>query len=121
MEERRRHTRVPSKDNVTVTVLAAPQAPALENQKFFCTTSDLSESGLSFHVHTDVPIGAVLELQVEVSDPPDVYVHKGTVIWTREVPEDLVLVHVLGVKITSTRGKRGGDWRDVIKKKVADS
>jgi hypothetical protein len=119
MKERRQHTRIKERDSVTVTVLSAPQAPPLENQKFFCTTSDLSETGISFHVHTDVPTGAVLEMKIELPDPPDVYVHQGTVVWTREVPEDLVLVHVLGIKITATRGKREDQWRDAIRDKLS--
>ena len=66
--ERRQDPRVSAEDGVAITVLASPDAPALEGRTFFCVTRDLSVGGLRFCVHTEVPLESMLELRVEISN-----------------------------------------------------
>jgi len=119
MQEQRAHPRLESRDSVVITVLSAPDAPSLEHHQFFCSAKDLSVAGIRFCVHTEVPVGALLELRVDLAAPPDVFRHVGRVIWTQDVEEDLVLSHLIGVAIDKPLGGRTGNWADMLRKKPA--
>ena len=89
--EKREHNRLEERNRVTVTVISAPEAPEIERKSFFCWTHDLSVGGLKFCVHTHVPMGALLKLEVVFADPPEEFRHIGQVMWEQEFEEEGVL------------------------------
>jgi c-di-GMP-binding flagellar brake protein YcgR len=112
--ERRQDPRVSAEDRVVVMVLAASDAPTLEGKTFFCVTRDLSVGGLRFGVHTEVPLGSMLELRVEVSDANESYVHDGKVAWVGEVEIEGIREYLLGVRFVRTRDNRETKWRSLV-------
>ena len=115
--EKRNSPRLEERSKVTVTVLSSPEAPEIERKSFYCWTHDLSEGGLKFTVHTHVPIGAVLKLEVVfIKGSKDVFRHIGRVMWEQEFEEEGVISNWLGVKFTETLGgeERIAEWASII-------
>ncbi len=118
--DKREHNRLEERNRVTVTVLTAPEAPEIERKSFHCWTHDLSVGGLKFCVHSHVPMGAVLKLEVEFIEPHVMFRHIGQVMWEQEFEEDGILSSWLGVKFTETLGgaPRLEAWVDVLSSKL---
>ena len=115
--DRRAHPRLRERDSVVVTVLSAPEVPELEDKTFFCTTEDLSPSGLRLRLHVRVPIGAVLGLRVAFTLPLGTFRHIGRAAWVRELRPDKL--YAVGVEFSYTLGARGSAWRDIVGRKLA--
>jgi hypothetical protein len=115
-EEQREHPRIDERKRVTITVLTAPDAPGLENRTFHCWTRDLSESGLRFCVHSRVPVGTRLKLQIALVGTSVTFEHIGRVMWLKEFEEASLVSNWLGIKFMETLG---GDakvtaWEQII-------
>ena len=109
--ENRQFKRLEERNRVTVTVLSAPEAPDIERKSFYCWTHDLSAGGLKFCVHSHVPMGATLKLEVAFKEPRETFLHIGQVMWEQEYEEDGILSSWLGVKFSETAG---GDARSEL-------
>ncbi len=109
--EQREFPRIEERNRVTVTVLSAPEAPEIESKSFYCWTHDLSVGGLKFCVHSHVPMGAILKLEVVFTDPHETFRHIGQVMWEQEFEEEGILSSWLGVKFTEMLG---GDFRQAV-------
>ncbi len=103
-EDRRQHPRFEERNRVTVTVLSAPDVPQIESYSYYCWTRDLSVGGMRFCVHSRVPVGSILKLEVMFDDPRDVFRHIGKVMWVQEFEDDGLISNWLGVQITETLG-----------------
>ncbi len=120
MHDKREHPRVEEKNRVTVTVLQAPEAPQLEHCRFYCWTHDLSQGGLKFCVHSAVPIGALLKLEIAFQDPDAHFVHFGRVMWAQPFDEEGIVSIWLGVKFSETVGgpDRQALWAELVDRKL---
>lgn len=103
-ENRRQYPRFEERNRVMVTVLSAPDAPHIESRSYYCWTRDLSACGMRFCVHSRVPVGAILKLEVLFDDPRENFRHIGKVMWEQEFNDDGVVSNWLGVQITETLG-----------------
>ena len=120
-EDKRETPRLEERNKVTVTVLSSPEAPEIERKNFHCWTRDLSVGGLKFTVHSHVPIGAVLKLEVSfMTEGGEAFRHIGKVMWEQEFEEDGIISSWLGVKFTETLGgdARLKDWERIINDKL---
>jgi len=120
-DDKRETPRLEEKNRVTVTVLSSPEAPDIERKSFYCWTHDLSEGGLKFAVHTHVPIGAVLKLEVAfIQGTNEVFRHIGRVMWEQDFDDEGIISSWLGVKFTETLGgeERLNEWARVIGEKL---
>jgi hypothetical protein len=117
---KRKHDRLEERNRVTVTVLSAPEAPEIERRSFYCWTHDLSVGGLKFCVHTHVPMGAILKLEVAFKEPAEEFRHIGQVMWEQEFDEDGILSSWLGVQFTETLGgePRLEYWAHILEEKL---
>jgi hypothetical protein len=117
--DRRTHPRFEERSRVTVTVLSAPDVPHIESRSYYCWTRDLSAEGMRFCVHSRVPMGSILKLEVMFDDPREVFRHIGKVMWAQEFNDDGVISNWLGVQITETLGgdARCGIWKVCIESK----
>lgn len=104
---RRKYMRVEDRRKVAVTVLSAPDVPRIESRNYYCWTRDLSAGGMRFCVHSRVPVGTILKLEVMFDDPQEVFRHIGKVMWEQEFSDEGVTSNWLGVKITETLGGEG--------------
>jgi hypothetical protein len=102
--DNRKFKRLEERNRVTVTVISAPEAPDIERKSFYCWTHDLSIGGLKFCVHSHVPMGALLKLEIMFKEPRETFMHIGRVMWEQEYEEDGILSSWLGVKFTETIG-----------------
>ncbi len=120
VDERRQHPRFEERSRVTVTVLSAPAVPQIESRSYFCWTRDLSAMGMRFCVHSRVPMGAILKLEVAFDDPREIFRHIGKVMWEQEFNDDGVISNWLGVQITETLGgnARSVAWKFCIEQKA---
>ena len=116
MEDRRVHPRLKEQNSVVIRVLSAPQAEYLKNQKFFCTTDDISAGGLRFCVTHDVPVGALLEITIALLDPLGTFKHVGKVVWIKQVDD---FKYALGLEFTDMSKNRRSAWRYIVEKKLA--
>jgi hypothetical protein len=118
--ENRQSKRLEERNRVTVTVLSAPDAPDIERKSFYCWTHDLSAGGLKFCVHSHVPMGATLKLEVAFKEPSETFVHIGQVMWEQEYEEHGILSSWLGVKFTETMGgeARSEIWASTLEAKL---
>ncbi len=118
--DKRKFDRVEERNRVTVTVLSAPEAPEIERKSFYCWTQDLSVGGLKFCVHTHVPMGAILKLEVTFEGPEEAFRHIGQVMWEQEFDEQGILSSWLGVQFTETLGgePRLACWRTILEEKL---
>lgn len=119
-EDKRAHNRLEERNRVTVTVLSAPEAPEIERKSFYCWTHDLSVGGLKFCVHSHVPMGAILKLEVVFTEPNEIFRHIGQVMWEQEFEEEGILSSWLGVKFTETLGgdPRLTSWAGILESKL---
>jgi hypothetical protein len=115
-EEQREHPRIDERKRVSITVLAAPDAPNLEGNTFFCWTRDISAGGLKFCVHSRVPVGARLKLQISLAGTAATFQHIGRVMWLQEFEEASLVSNWLGIKIMETLGgpEKATAWNDMI-------
>ena len=116
--DRRRWPRLEGRNRVSVTVISSPEFPALEGRRYYCWTEDISAGGLRFRVHSKVPPGAILKLDVSLeADPHTAFVHMGRVAWQQEFDDNGLISRWLGVEITETLGgeERFMRWRQLIR------
>jgi len=114
MEERRRHPRIPSDNKVAVKVISSPEAPDLENRTFFCTTADISRSGLRFCSDVPVPVDTSLELRVSFAQPLRAFVHVGQAVWVREERTATPPRYGVGVTFTNTATTTHIEWKALL-------
>jgi hypothetical protein len=114
MQERRRHPRIPSDNKVAVKVLAAPETPDLQNRTFFCTTADISRSGLRFCADVPVPVDTTLELRVSFARPLRAFVHVGQAVWVREEKLNDGARYAVGVTFTNTATPTHIEWKALL-------
>jgi len=116
MAERRRATRIPEKTQVVVSVFSAPGAPDLEHRTFFCSSADLSASGVQLVVPHAVPAGSRVMLSVAMVHPPVAFRHAGRVVWCRA--DEKTRKWTIGIEITRTLDKRASIWLNAIRGKI---
>ena len=114
MQERRRHARVPSRSKVAVKIISAPQAPSLQNRTFFCTTEDISRSGLRFCADTPVAVDTTMELRVSFAHPLRAFVHVGRAVWVREEPDGDQARYAIGMTFTNTAAATQIEWKALL-------
>ncbi|MFU8779389.1 MAG: PilZ domain-containing protein [Kiritimatiellia bacterium] len=116
-EDCRREPRIAVRTPIRLTVLSAPNIPAIEGRCYDCWTDDLSWRGVRFRVHTRVPLAAILKMDIELLDRGDgSFLHMGRVAWEQEFEEDGLISRWLGVEITETIGDEDciRRWRQLI-------
>ena len=119
MQERRDSARHGERGQVAVTVLSSPLAPDLEMETFYCSIADVSDGGLGFDVHTEVPCGAVLQLKVQLLEPVEEFLHRGTVVRCADSWRDLVLSCRIGVRLANGSEDTQRAWVEAITRRLS--
>ena len=102
-------------------VIAKSQNPSIVGREFRCKTSDISSGGLQMVVHTDIPVGTIVTLQVVFSDPPATFDHSASVAWSKENNEDIIKTYSIGIGFTSTMSASEHKWKDMINSRMRGS
>jgi hypothetical protein len=84
MPDRRHEPRVQVNGEVTIKIQSAPEAPDLEGQIFLSNLTNVSFDGLQMYLDYDIPIGALLVLEIVFANSSEKYCQIGKVMWKNE-------------------------------------
>lgn len=115
--ERRTSERFDQKGYIKVLVTKSKNV-SITGREFSCKICDISSGGLQMVVHTNIPIGTIVELHVVFTDPPAEFKHTAAVAWVKENNEDIIKTYRIGIGFTSTVGEGKHDWEDMIRSRV---
>ncbi|MEM7218891.1 MAG: PilZ domain-containing protein [Pseudomonadota bacterium] len=113
--DKRLHTRVESNDRLFTQVVLSADNPELVGSTLSCRAVNMSVGGIQFQTSTQVPVGALLDLWVDVSSRPGKFFLAGEVRWSRptsEVDENGQSLWFVGVQLKSGAATDIVDWRD---------
>jgi len=102
-------------------VIAKSKNVSITGREFNCKISDISSGGLQMVVHTEIPLGTIVTLQVVFSDPPATFNHTASVAWVKEASKDVLKSYRIGIGFTSTMGSGGHKWTDMINARMLGS
>lgn len=112
--DKRMHARLESDDRLFTQVVLSADDPELVGTTLSCTAINMSVGGIQFVTATPLPIGALLDLWVDISSRPGKFFLAGEVRWTRPgegEPRKPTLWHV-GVQLKSGAATDIIDWRE---------
>lgn len=112
--DKRMHPRLESDDRLFTQVVLSADDPDLVGTTLSCTAINMSVGGIQFATATPLPIGALLDLWVDISSRPGKFFLAGEVRWTRPgdaSDPDRDTWHI-GVQLKSGAATDIIDWRE---------
>lgn len=112
--DKRMHPRLETDDRLFTQVVLCADDPELVGTTLACTAINMSIGGIQFRTATPLPIGALLDLWVDVSNRPGKFFLAGEVRWTRPAGKaaDGEDGWYVGVQLKSGAATDILDWRD---------
>lgn len=112
--DKRMHPRLETDDRLFTQVVLATEDPDLVGTTLSCTAINMSVGGIQFATSEPLPIGALLDLWVDISTRPGKFFLAGEVRWARpgEPDEDGEPVWHVGVQLKSGAATDILDWRE---------
>lgn len=113
--DKRLHARVDSSDRLFTQVVLSAEDPELVGSTLSCRAVNMSVGGIQFQTTTQVPVGALLDLWIDVSSRPGKFFLAGEVRWSRptaDVDETGTPLWFVGVQLKSGAATDIVDWRD---------
>ena len=113
--DKRMHPRLESDDRLFAQVVLATDEPNLVGSTLPCNAINMSMGGIQFKTTTQVPVGTLLDLWVDVSSRPGKFFLAGEVRWSRpigEFDERGQEIFFVGVQLKSGAATDILDWRD---------
>jgi hypothetical protein len=112
--ERRKDVRIETRERVVMTFVLSPCVPHLEQHTLHCTMHDTSFGGASVHTYTHVPVGTTVNLSVRTEDTGAFVKRTGVVVWEKDIREDIVLAHRLGIRLAPPSAHVLHQWRRMV-------
>ncbi|MFU8817904.1 MAG: PilZ domain-containing protein [Pseudomonadales bacterium] len=112
--DKRMHPRIESSDRLFTQVVLSADAPDLVGRTLACTAVNMSVGGIQFRTNSAVPIGALLDLWVDIPSRQGKFFLAGEVRWTRpgDPGVDGTPVWYVGVQLQSGAATDLANWRD---------
>ncbi|MFW6094646.1 MAG: PilZ domain-containing protein [Pseudomonadota bacterium] len=112
--DKRMHPRLESDDRLFTQVVLCADDPDLVGTTLACTTVNMSVGGIQFRTTTPLPVGALLDLWVDISTRPGKFFLAGEVRWSRPgaADPDGQPVWFVGVQLKAGAATDFLDWRD---------
>ncbi|HEX7036948.1 MAG TPA: PilZ domain-containing protein [Pseudomonadales bacterium] len=112
--DKRMHPRLESDDRLFTQVVLSADEPELVGTTLSCTAINMSVGGIQFATTQPLPVGALLDLWVDISTRPGKFFLSGEVRWTRpgEPGLDGSPVWLVGVQLKSGAATDILDWRE---------
>lgn len=79
--ERRRHRRLKHKEQIFIQIIESDRVPALRGTTVYCSSVDVSLSGMQIELDREAPPGCVLDMWVEVKGRRGRFFLSGEVRW----------------------------------------
>ena len=114
-QDQRLHPRIDSDDRVFAQVVLSGEKPDMVGTTLSCTAVNLSVGGVQFRTNAHVPVGALLDIWVDVATRPGKFFLAGEVRWSRpagEWDDDGNERWFVGVQLKSGAATDIIDWRD---------
>jgi len=86
--DKRMHPRLETDDRLFTQVVLSTDDPDLVGTTLSCTAINMSVGGIQFATTTPLPIGALLDLWVDISSRPGKFFLAGEVRWARPADAD---------------------------------
>lgn len=106
--ERRRHRRLKQKERLCIQIIESDRVPALRGKTVYCSSVDISASGLQIELDREAPPGCVLDLWIEVKGRRGRIFLTGEVRWCTENQERGK--YQLGIEIQAGDATQVQDW-----------
>lgn len=113
-QNKRKASRYARQDRVMAQVTASVQATDIEKMSWPAKTLDISKRGLRIIANSSLPIGAVVDLWVEVAGLKGKFYLNSEVRWATV---DDRLGYVMGVELREGMGSDIGHWERLFEKK----
>lgn len=112
--DKRMHPRLETDDRLFTQVVLSADDPDLVGTTLSCTAVNMSVGGIQFATATPLPIGALLDLWVDISSRPGKFFLAGEVRWARpaDADDNGNQVWHIGVQLKSGAATDILDWRD---------
>lgn len=105
MNEHRREPRTEEQADVSIWVRTAPEAEDLEGRIFPSQSEDVSMNGMKLSVDVPIPVDAILDLEVMLSNSSIKYEMVANVVWSgeenQEQGSDLEMGVILNIQSNS--------------------
>lgn len=112
--DKRMHPRLETDDRLFTQLVLCADDPDLVGTTLSCTAINMSVGGIQFATGRPLPVGALLDLWVDIASRPGKFFLAGEVRWVRRADGDddsLPEWHV-GVQLKSGAATDILDWRD---------
>lgn len=112
--DKRMHPRLETDDRLFTQVVLSAEDPDLVGTTLSCTAVNMSVGGIQFSTATALPIGALLDLWVDISSRPGKFFLAGEVRWSRPAEPDAQgnPQWFIGVQLKSGAATDILDWRE---------
>jgi Tfp pilus assembly protein PilZ len=112
--DKRMHPRIESNDRLFTQVVLSADDPDLVGTTLSCSAINMSVGGIQFRTTCPVPIGALLDLWVEIGTRQGKFFLAGEVRWTRpgEPQPDGTPTWFVGVQLKPGAATDILNWRD---------
>lgn len=112
--DKRMHPRIESNDRLFTQVVLSADDPNLVGTTLACTAVNMSVGGIQFRTSAPVPIGALLDLWVDIPSRQGKFFLTGEVRWTRpgDLDADGLSLWFVGVQLRSGAATDISTWRD---------
>lgn len=113
-QDKRMHPRHDSDDRLFTQVVLSADEPELVGTTLSCVAVNLSVGGIQFRTDTALPVGALLDLWVDISSRPGKFFLAGEIRWTRGGGTDELgrPVWFVGVQLKSGAATDILQWRE---------
>jgi Tfp pilus assembly protein PilZ len=113
-QDKRMHPRLESDERLFTQVVLSADEPDLVGTTLSCQAVNLSVGGIQFRTDTALPVGALLDLWVDISSRPGKFFLAGEIRWTRAGGQDECgrPVWFVGVQLKSGAATDIQQWRE---------
>jgi Tfp pilus assembly protein PilZ len=113
-KDKRMYARLESDDRLFVQVVLSAMDPDLIGTTVACHAVNLSIGGIQFHTMAKMPIGALLDLWVDVRSRPGKFFLAGEIRWVRPASDegDEFSGWVVGVQLRAGAATDIVDWQE---------
>ena len=112
MRERRKEPRLQEQFRVVITLLEKTAEPEVESRTFFCSTRNISCTGLQLTSTEHIPVGTKFDLLIVLTWCFWGFAHSGLVVWSKADKENNT--YSLGIRLTTSSKATRIAWRDAV-------
>lgn len=87
-QEKRRHPRLLREEILSIKLIAPPTDFAHQGEAIYCSTRDLSASGMQININVEMPVGQEVDIWIVLLENKGTFHLNGKVSWIRHQDDD---------------------------------